>query len=267
MLKFVRRRFDKIWRPTGGTLVQHMRARLLINAHMQEKMQRMFGSGYDSGEIEKGLDDPLILQEFRCTGANYKVIFDELIRPRLLASRTLLEIGPGRGSWTKAVLDTFPDGTLYVIDRLPLEHMIRLRCPSAGDRLRFVQSNSNDYSMFPNNLFDFAFSFGVFVHLPLREIKTLLTRLRPKMCHGGEIILHYSNWDKLDKWGWERARVPTWFRDYPNHPEVWWTKNSSEKMKRISESSGYTIVSLDLGYFQSCSVLHLKINGTNTIES
>jgi hypothetical protein len=237
----------QFWKRMGGTWVAQLKARWTPNVHMQAKMQQLFGKGYDSGDIEKGLDDPLLLQEFRDTGANYKVIFEELIKPRLLAGKTLLEIGPGKGSWTKAVLDHFPQGTLYVIDRLPLEHLIRQRCPGAADRLRFVQTACNDYSVFPDQLFDLAFSFGVFVHLPLREIETILTRLRPKMRRGGEVLLHYSNWEKLDQWGWERARVPTWF-----------TKNSCATMKMISERSGYTIVSLDLGYFQSCSVLHLQ---------
>jgi len=31
----------------------HTKARLLLNAHMQAKMQQMFGNGYDSGDIEK----------------------------------------------------------------------------------------------------------------------------------------------------------------------------------------------------------------------
>jgi SAM-dependent methyltransferase len=236
----------------------HTKARLLLNTHMQDKMQQMFGNGYDSGDIEKGFDDPLILKEFKLTGANYKLIFDELIKPRLGAGRTVLEIGPGKGSWTKAVLANFPDGVLYVIDRLPLEQMIRERCPSVGDRLRFVQTDSNDYFSIPNNLFDFAFSFGVLVHLPLREIEIILTRLRPKMRAGGEMILHYSNWDKLDRRGWERTAVPRWFKDSPDHPDVWWTKNSCETMKSISEKSGFIVLSPNLGYFDSCSVLHLR---------
>ncbi len=201
----------------GETDVQHSQP-------VPYKMQQMFGNGYDSGDIEKGFDDPLILKEFKLTGANYKLIFDELIKPRLGAGRTVLEIGPGKGSWTKAVLANFPDGVLYVIDRLPLEQMIRERCPSVGDRLRFVQTDSNDYFSIPNNLFDFAFSFGVFVHLPR----------------------------------WERTAVPRWFKDSPDHPDVWWTKNSCETMKSISEKSGFIVLSPDLGYFDSCSVLHLR---------
>jgi|GEM_PF-5816910 len=35
----------------------HTKARLLLNAHMQAKMQQMFGNGYDSGDIEKGFDE------------------------------------------------------------------------------------------------------------------------------------------------------------------------------------------------------------------
>jgi phospholipid N-methyltransferase len=246
-------------------LAKLVRARLMMNVHMQAKMQQLFGDGYDSGDIEKGLADPLVLQEFRDTGANYKVIFDDLVKPHLLPGKTILEIGPGKGSWTKAVSDNLPaDGTLYVVDRLPLEAMIRQRCPAVGDRLRFIRTLSNDYSLFPNDIIDFAFSFGVFVHLPLKEIETILSRLLPKLRRGGEVVLQYSNWDKLDKWGWQKARVPTWFREHPNHPDVWWTRNNPETMRAIAERCGYAILSLDLDYFQSCSVLHLQVSATNT---
>ncbi len=265
MLTLFQRGLNKVKRgvSAGAKLV---RARLIMNAHMQAKMQQLFGDGYDSGDIEKGLADPLVLQEFRDTGANYKVIFDVLVKPHLLPGKTILEIGPGKGSWTKAVLDNLPpDGTLYVIDRLPMEAMIRQRCPGVGDRLRFIQTLSNDYSSVPNSTIDFAFSFGVFVHLPLKEIETILARLLPKLRSAGEVVLQYSNWDKLDKWGWEKARIPTWFRGHPNHPDVWWTRNNPETMKAIADGCGYAILSLDLGYFQSCSVLHLKVPGTNTV--
>ena len=74
----------------------HTKARLLLNAHMQTKMQQMFGNGYDSGDIEKGFDDPLILKEFKLTGANYKLIFDDLFnRVWGLAGRSL-KLGQAR---------------------------------------------------------------------------------------------------------------------------------------------------------------------------
>ena len=143
-----------------------------------------------------------------------------MVKPRLRPGTRVLEIGAGKGAWTKAVLENFPHRTLYVVERLPLEGMIRQRCPSAGRRLRFHRTTTNDDSIFEDHYFDFAFSFGVFVHLPLREIDVIRTRLRPKMRHGGEVILQYSNWDKLDQWDWERAEVPIWFRSHPPDDEA-----------------------------------------------
>jgi SAM-dependent methyltransferase len=239
-------------------IYQKLRAALFPNAHAQNKMQELFGAGYDSGDIERGLDDPLILQEYLDTGANYKMIFDELIKPRLQTSRVILEIGPGKGSWTRAVLNHFHSGTLIVVDRLPVEDMLRERCRGAGERLKFYQTTDNDYSSFEDRSIDFVFSFGVFVHIPVPEIASILKRLRSKMVPGGEIILQYSNWDKLDKWGWERARVPVWFRDNPTHPKMWWTKNDCGTMERLSKEAGYDIESLDVSYFGTCSVLHLR---------
>lgn len=246
----------EVHRNLGG-LYQRLHAVLFPNAHSQNRMRELFGSGYDSGDIEKGLDDPLIRQEYVDTGANYKVIFDELLKPRLQTGKVILEIGPGKGSWTKAVLNHFHSGTLIVVDRLPVEDVLRERCRDAGERLRFYQTTDNDYSSLEDRSIDFAFSIGVFVHIPVPEIATILKRLRPKMAPGGEIILHYSNWDKLDKWGWERARVPTWFRDNPSHPKMWWTKNDCGTMGRLSKEAGYDIKSLDLNYFGTCSLLHL----------
>ena len=234
---------------------QRLRRRMFLNADMQQRMEAEYGYGYDSGEIARGLDDPLLAREYRATGGNYKIIFDELVKPRLTPGATVLEIGPGRGSWTQAVLENFPSGTLHVIERLPLEGMIRRRCPWAGDRLRFHRTSTNDYSMFADGSFDFAFSFGVFVHLPLREIEVILRRLRPKMRQGGEVILQYSNWDKLDRWGWERAEVPVQFKDDPEHPDVCWTRNDCPTMERLCTAAGFRIESLDLNYFGSCSTL------------
>jgi SAM-dependent methyltransferase len=217
-----------------------------------------FGHGYDSGDIEAGLDDPLVRQEYEATGANYTVIFNDLVKPRLGRDRVVLEIGPGKGSWTRAVLNHH-DGVLHVVDRLDVEDMLRARCPGAGDRLRVHQTKSNDYEFLDDRAIDFAFSIGVFVHLPLKEIAVILERLHPKMKPGGEAIIHYSNWAKLDAWtdgDWTRARVPPWFRDHPTHPRVWWTQNDSKTMESIARRTGWNIVCADLDYFGSCSVLH-----------
>src|SRR5712691_2032698 len=176
-----------------------------------------------------------------------------------MTSQAEIRVNTGHSHQTeRSVLNHFHSGTLIVVDRLPVEDMLRERCRGAGERLKFYQTTDNDYSSFEDRSIDFVFSFGVFVHIPVPEIASILKRLRSKMVPGGEIILQYSNWDKLDKWGWERARVPVWFRDNPTHPKMWWTKNDCGTMERLSKEAGYDIESLDVSYFGTCSVLHLR---------
>jgi len=208
-------------------------------------------------DIEAGLDDPLVRQEFEATGANYTVIFNDLVKPRLGSDRVVLEIGPGKGSWTRAVLNHH-DGVLHVVDRLDLEDMLRAACPSAGDRLRVHQTKSNNYEFLDDREIDFAFSIGVFVHIPLKEIALILERLHPKMKPGGEAIIHDSNWAKLDAWtggDWTRARVPPWFKD-PTNRRVWWTQNDCTTMESIARRCGWNVIDADLDCYGSCSVLH-----------
>ena len=77
----------------------HTPARFLLNAHMQAKMQQMFGNGYDSGDIEKGFDDPLILKEFKIG------IGRSLTAP---PSHTTWHTGPYQGGsvWLHVVVST-----------------------------------------------------------------------------------------------------------------------------------------------------------------
>lgn len=225
-----------------------------------KKMKQYFSDGYDSGNIEKGLSDPLILQEYEDSGGNYKIIFDQLIKPHIKSNHQLLEIGPGKGSWTTSVLNHMSSGSLHAVDVLNLRDILFERCINAHNHLQFYQIDDFNYDIFKKNTFDFVFSMGVLVHLKLREIEKLLSVVKPKIKPGGKMVIHYSNWDKLDMYGWKKARVPENFKENPEGEDVWWTKNNCEIMGELFSKLGYNILELDTNHMKRDSIALISVS-------
>lgn len=224
---------------------------------LTRRMMELFSHGYDSGDIARGLEDPLVAQEYSDSGGNYKTIFETLIRPTLETAGTILEIGPGGGSWSRIVLSHLShrnDTVLHAADLLPLESHLRRNCPNAGERLVFHQIEEVDYSRFDDQTFDFVFSIGVFVHLRTTEIAALLKAVRPKIKPSGRMVVHYANWDKLERYGWEKGRVPLSFKQQPDDPSVWWPPNDCNTMARLITQCGYAVLNIDTGHMQRDSI-------------
>jgi ubiquinone/menaquinone biosynthesis C-methylase UbiE len=126
-------------------------ARYYIHSTKRHQIEEEFdASGKDS--VEK-----LILADLQTIAENKN--------PKAMS---VLEIGCGIGRMTKYLAGTF--GQVHSVD--VSEVMIR----EARKRLRaftnvfLYEVNGNNLSLFPNDMFDFAFSFLVFQHIPIKEI-------------------------------------------------------------------------------------------------
>lgn len=227
---------------------------------LTQRMEKYFLNGYDSGNIEIGLADPMIMQEYKDSGGNYKTIFDELIKKHIKANYQILEIGPGKGSWTKEVLKYTTSGTLHAVDVLDIKEFLYERCGNTCKHLQFHQINDLNYDIFKNYTFDFVFSMGVFVHMRLSEIEQLLSIIKLKIKPKSKLVIHYSNWDKLEKYGWQKARIPESFKDDPEAEDVWWTKNNCEIMETIFLKLGYTVQELDTNHMKRDSIALLSVS-------
>ena len=67
----------------------------------QAWLQQAFADGYDSGDILRPDPDDVRAGEERAIGGSYHSVFQRAIVPYLSPDSTVVELGPGRGSWTR----------------------------------------------------------------------------------------------------------------------------------------------------------------------
>src|SRR5215472_4672871 len=150
----------------------------------------------------------------------------------------------GRGSWTRALRKSIPTCVMHVVDfhdvaqwLQPEKYDGRLKC--------HVISDNAGYSVFPDEYFDFCFSFGVLCHNNIDSIEEILRNVLPKMKLGGRALHQYADWEKLDAYGWRKGQVPTTFRDKPDD-EIWWPRNTRQRMGAVAARAGWIVISPDL---------------------
>ena len=120
-----------------------------------------------------------------------------------------------------------------------------------------VISDNAGYSVFPDEYFDFCFSFGVLCHNNIDSIEEILRNVLPKMKLGGRAVHQYADWEKLDAYGWRKGNVPTTFRDMPDDG-IWWPRNTRQRMGAVAARAGWIVISPDLELVKRDSIILLE---------
>src|SRR5215469_16160020 len=163
-------------------------------------LQKLFPSGYNSGDVLSRIPGPRrILEEVRI-GASYRDVFFRAVIPYIAPDSRVLELGPGRGSWTRAILKYVPRGEVHTVDFHDVRGWIRPK--RGGGRLVSYQVSDNSFSAVPDATFDFFWSFGVLCHNNAEHIREIFRNVRPKMKPGAFAAHEISDWQKLDRLGW-----------------------------------------------------------------
>jgi hypothetical protein len=221
-----------------------------------EKLRTLFPGGYSSGDILARVPGPRRLIEEVRIGASYRQVFHKAILPHLQPDSRVLELGPGKGSWTKAILKHVPNGEVHVADFHDVRRWIK-RKPGDG-ALVCHRVSDNSFAGIPDNYFDFFWSFGVLCHNNIESIREILHSSLPKLKHGGIATHEIGDWQKLDALGWAwRYGVPQRFKNLPDDA-IWWPRNDAETMCRVAQEEGWQIVSPDLGLLQRDSLCVLR---------
>lgn len=223
-----------------------------------------FADGYSSGNILSWLPDRRRRAEERSIGGSYRQFFRRLVAPRLNPDAHVCELGPGRGSWTRAILRHTPAGEVHTFD---YQDVSRWLLPERyGGRLICHHVEDNRFADVPDRSFDLFFSFGVLCHHQEDQLRPVLLNALPKMKVGGLAIHQYGDWDKLDQLGWPAwSEVPRAFRELPDS-EIWWPRNSAMKMASLCAQLGWTVLEADLGCFARDSVILLRRDSDDVIR-
>lgn len=162
-------------------------------------LKKEFQYGYDSGNVLSIIPDAIRRREEKLIGGSYRRVFRNAILPYIYSGSKILEIGPGKGTWSRAILKYIPNGELHVVDFQDVEKWLKPEKHKGTLFCHKIEDNSY-YSTFKDNYFDFCWSFGVLCHNNLDHIEEILQYTLPKMKIGGIAVHQYADWDKLEKY-------------------------------------------------------------------
>jgi hypothetical protein len=221
----------------------------------EDWLHTAFSYGFDSGNVLSRIPNLRRWFQERKIGGSYRDVFLEAVKPYLTPASIVLELGPGRGSWSRAILQHIPEGQLYTADFVETRKW--LNPERYAGRLTSFRVEDNSFSCFQNDYFDFFWSFGVLCHQNPHNISEILTNCLGKMKRGGIAVHQYADWQKLDQFGWRKGRVPERFKTLPD-AEIWWPRNSREQMATVAKLAGWTVVSEDLGLLERDGMICLR---------
>jgi SAM-dependent methyltransferase len=186
-------------------------------------------------------------------------VFHKAVVPFLTPDSKVLELGPGRGSWSRAILKYIPSGELHVVDFQNVKKWLK---PEKYDgRLICHKVEDNSFAGFKDEYFDFFWSFGVLCHNNIEQIRKILASALKIMKSNGVAVHHYGDWDKLDKYGWGgKSNIPVEFKNMPDE-EIWWPHNDQQSMRTVAKEAGWIVESTDLGLVKRDSIIYIRKPG------
>jgi len=218
-------------------------------------LRQAFSDGYDSGNVLSLIPGRVRWSEERKSGGSYRQVFRKILQPHLSANARVLELGPGSGSWSRAILEHIPEGELHTIDfqdvtrwLKPADYKGRLVCHRVRD---------NRYGELPDRYFDVFWSFGVLCHNEPSSILEILTCAREKMKPRAVAVHQYGDWEKLELFGWNRGGVPQEFKSKVDR-DIWWPRNDQRVMSKLATEAGWEVLSADLGLLRRDSIILLR---------
>lgn len=220
-----------------------------------EWLRKEFDYGYDSGNVLALIPGRTrLIEELKC-GGSYRKVFNKALRPHLRPDSKVLELGPGKGSWSRAILKFIPSGELHTVD---FQDVTRWLDPLAfSGRLVCHQTPDNTFGGVPDDYFDFFWSFGVLCHNEVASIRDILIHARRKVKTGGLSVHQYGDWEKLDQYGWRKGKVPEDFKTKPDD-EIWWPRNDQATMCRVAKEAGWEVIAADQGLLRRDSIILLR---------
>ena len=218
-------------------------------------LKQEFGYGYDSGNVTSFFADRVRRKEQRRIGGSYRKVFNEAIRPFLKSNSHVLELGPGKGSWSRSIMELIPNGTLETVDFQDVTQWLKPQNYDGGMKCHQVSDNSFD--CIEDHSIDFFWSMGVLCHNNQDHIREILKNSIWKVKRGGYACHQFADWKKLESWGWNRGGVPDEFKGLSDD-EIWWPRNDTQSMSKIATEAGWHVKVADLGLLKRDGLILLQ---------
>jgi hypothetical protein len=203
------------------------------------------------------------------------------IKPYITPETVALEIGPGRGAWTKCLL---PAKQIYALDALSAQHNGFFEYLGHPRNVKYFQVSDFECDMLRDNGIDYMFSHGCLCHVSFNGIARYAERIFPKLKPGSHCFwmvgdaekynrayLHLSIWDALERIVPMQGRammaqlkqmtstvhqVPPGQTDQEG-PGQWYAAGGARTCAML-ESTGYKIVDPDVGTNIRDPIIHFR---------
>ena len=218
-------------------------------------LKKEFDYGYDSGNVTAWFPNRIRRSEERKIGGSYRNVFRKAIQPYIQSDSTVLELGPGNGAWSRAILGELKNGKLLTVDYQDVSQW--LVPEKYNHRLQCHQVTDNSFGCIDDESVDYFWSMGVLCHNNQDSIAEILTNSLQKLRPGAFACHQYSDWQKLTEFGWNRGGVPSGFQDLTDD-EIWWPRNSQKEMTEIAINSGWEVIAADLNLVRRDSIILLR---------
>ncbi len=121
------------------------------------------------------------------------VIYLTCIRPYVGAETVALEIGPGRGAWTKSLLGA---REVWCVDVLSAEETGFVEYVGRHSHVRYLQVEDFECRDLPDDHFSYLFSFGCLCHVPFEGVAAYMRNLYPKLRKGANAFVMVADYAK-----------------------------------------------------------------------
>lgn len=154
---------------------------------------RIWRGGYFEGDPR----DPMARSSYGVFGwhSSLYLTYRACIRPYVKPGDVALEIGPGRGAWTKAIVELSPR-KIYAVDTVPAEHSGFWEYVGRQPNVAYIVAGDFYLTAVPDNAVDYFFSFGCFCHLRPEMCEAYVQSLARTMKSGARGFLMIADYDK-----------------------------------------------------------------------
>ncbi len=118
------------------------------------------------------------------------------IKPYIRSNTIALEIGPGRGGWTKCMLDA---QEIWVLDAMSAEFNKFYEYVGRREGVHYIEVEDFSCKGLPIEHFDYMFSFGCLCHISFDGISEYAKNLYDKLKPGAQCFWMIADFDKYNE--------------------------------------------------------------------
>ncbi len=246
--------------------------------------RQIWKGGFHAGDPLDRMGSAASWGLFGYVGVPYAIVL-RCIRPYVDESTVALEIGPGRGAYTRALLGA---ASVWCLDALSAEHNAFWKYVGEQPHVQYFEVHDFECAMLPDDGIDYMFSYGTLCHIPFEGIEAYAAALWPKLRSGANCFWMVADYEKYRRFIEERPSVAPalvsqigrpWLRRLisrvasqveerqldkyrahiaaPEGPDgSWWYDAGTSRTVAMLKDIGYRVIEPDVGVDPRSPIVH-----------